>query len=91
MASAFDRWEKDPFFYAAEEVQESADRYQISLGIQFCSVPFLKKRDGLLWLFHFCRMESAYRRWMHEKEGAEVRRELHIALGTAKWQVSPDF
>lgn len=26
MASQFDRWEKDPFFSAAEEVQESADR-----------------------------------------------------------------
>ncbi|XP_020213767.1 uncharacterized protein LOC109797994 isoform X1 [Cajanus cajan] len=26
MASSFDRWEKDPFFNAAEEVQESADR-----------------------------------------------------------------
>jgi len=30
MASNFDRWEKDPFFNAAEEVQESADRYQFS-------------------------------------------------------------
>ncbi|KAF8023203.1 hypothetical protein BT93_F0647 [Corymbia citriodora subsp. variegata] len=28
MASSFDRWEKDPFFAAAEEVQESADRMQ---------------------------------------------------------------
>lgn len=28
MASQFDRWEKDPFFSAAEEVQESADRYK---------------------------------------------------------------
>lgn len=28
MASAFDRWEKDPFFSAAEEVQESADRME---------------------------------------------------------------
>ncbi|KAI4321064.1 hypothetical protein MLD38_034485 [Melastoma candidum] len=28
MASSFDRWEKDPFFSAAEEVQESADRMQ---------------------------------------------------------------
>lgn len=27
MTSDFDRWEKDPFFSAAEEVQESADRY----------------------------------------------------------------
>ncbi|CAI8610838.1 unnamed protein product [Vicia faba] len=28
MASNFDRWEKDPFFNAAEEVQESADRME---------------------------------------------------------------
>ncbi|WCJ35524.1 Syntaxin/t-SNARE family protein [Euphorbia peplus] len=28
MASIFDRWEKDPFFPAAEEVQESADRME---------------------------------------------------------------
>ncbi|XP_042495248.1 uncharacterized protein LOC122074474 isoform X2 [Macadamia integrifolia] len=28
MASDFDRWEKDPFFSAAEEVQESADRME---------------------------------------------------------------
>ncbi|KAF6165259.1 hypothetical protein GIB67_030441 [Kingdonia uniflora] len=28
MASNFDRWEKDPFFTAAEEVQESADRME---------------------------------------------------------------
>lgn len=28
MASHFDRWEKDPFFAAAEEVQESADRME---------------------------------------------------------------
>ncbi|KAI9098926.1 hypothetical protein K1719_024693 [Acacia pycnantha] len=26
MVSSFDRWEKDPFFTAAEEVQGSADR-----------------------------------------------------------------
>ncbi|XP_020593603.1 uncharacterized protein LOC110033829 [Phalaenopsis equestris] len=58
MASAFDQWEKDPFFYAAEEVQESADR-----------------------------LESVYRRWMHEKKGIELRREVHIALGTTKWQL----
>ncbi|CAA7393562.1 unnamed protein product [Spirodela intermedia] len=69
--STFDRWEKDPFFAVAEEVQESADR-----------------------------MESIYRRWMHEKKGhpklegeeeasgePELRRELHAALGTAKWQL----
>ncbi|KAG1368596.1 hypothetical protein COCNU_14G010640 [Cocos nucifera] len=28
MATCFDRWEKDPFFAAAEEVQESADRME---------------------------------------------------------------
>ncbi|XP_057721748.1 syntaxin-61-like [Arachis stenosperma] len=28
MTSNFDRWEKDPFFEAAEEVQESADRLE---------------------------------------------------------------
>ncbi|XP_010277123.1 PREDICTED: uncharacterized protein LOC104611658 isoform X2 [Nelumbo nucifera] len=65
MASNFDRWEKDPFFSAAEEVQESADR-----------------------------MESAYRTWIHETKEAsgmcdsdELRRDLHTALGTAKWQL----
>lgn len=29
MGSDFERWEKDPFFSAAEEVQESADRYRL--------------------------------------------------------------
>ncbi|ESW32888.1 hypothetical protein PHAVU_001G026000 [Phaseolus vulgaris] len=65
MASSFDRWEKDPFFNAAEEVQESADR-----------------------------MESTYRIWIHATKDAssmwnsdEVCRDLHIALGTAKWQL----
>lgn len=72
MATSFDRWEKDPFFLAAEEVQESADR-----------------------------MESVYRVWVQERSGgdseaasvtggptaAQLRRELHTALGTAKWQL----
>ncbi|KAF8717988.1 hypothetical protein HU200_025454 [Digitaria exilis] len=72
MATSFDRWEKDPFFLAAEEVQESADR-----------------------------MESVYRIWVQERSAgdseaagvnggptdAELRRELHTALGTAKWQL----
>ena len=31
MATCFERWEKDPFFPAAEEVQESCDRYHIVL------------------------------------------------------------
>ncbi|GAB4853573.1 hypothetical protein Ancab_017764 [Ancistrocladus abbreviatus] len=65
VANAFDLWQKDTFFSAAEEVQESADI-----------------------------LESAYRTWLREKkEGiapddlAELRRELQISLGTAKWQL----
>ncbi|CAL0323810.1 unnamed protein product [Lupinus luteus] len=65
MASSFDRWEKDPFFIAAEEIQESADR-----------------------------MESAYRTWIHATRDSscmwnsdELRRDLHTALGTTKWQL----
>ncbi|XP_057729036.1 uncharacterized protein LOC130944634 [Arachis stenosperma] len=65
MASTFNRWEKDPFFTAAEQVQESADR-----------------------------MESAYRAWIHAKKDAcsswnsdEICRDVHTALGTAKWQL----
>ncbi|KAE9609371.1 hypothetical protein Lalb_Chr08g0245491 [Lupinus albus] len=65
MASSFDRWEKDPFFNAAEEVQESSDR-----------------------------MESAYRTWIHAKKdplspwnNEELHRDVHTALGTAKWQL----
>ncbi|XP_061355679.1 uncharacterized protein LOC133300184 [Gastrolobium bilobum] len=65
MASSFDRWKKDPFFNAAEEVQESADR-----------------------------MESTYRTWIHATKDTsnmwnsdELRRDLHTALGTAKWQL----
>lgn len=41
MASSFDRWEKDPFFSAAEEVQESADRYQFFLLSSICFYFFL--------------------------------------------------
>ncbi|KAK9163732.1 hypothetical protein Syun_004634 [Stephania yunnanensis] len=65
MASNIDRWEKDPFFPAAEEVQDSADR-----------------------------MESAYRIWVQETKHAsgvcnqdELFRDVHTALGTAKWQL----
>jgi len=41
-------------------------------------------------------MESTYRIWLHATKDAsnmwnydEVCRDLHIALGTAKWQVIP--
>ncbi|KAH9322106.1 hypothetical protein KI387_016745, partial [Taxus chinensis] len=69
------RWEIDPFFTAAEDVQDSADR-----------------------------MESTYRTWLHDRFLVEAnptdmelansfefrRRELLIAIGTAKWQLE-DF
>jgi hypothetical protein len=42
MATSFDRWEKDPFFPAAEEVQESADRCAAS----FLFLPFLRCASG---------------------------------------------
>ncbi|XP_074591927.1 uncharacterized protein LOC141847750 [Curcuma longa] len=65
VGSSFDHWQKDVFFSAAEEVQESADA-----------------------------LESLYRIWMrYLKDGFpsgaedELHRELHIALGTAKWQL----
>nr|XP_043618494.1 uncharacterized protein LOC122590224 [Erigeron canadensis] len=64
MGSHFEQWEKDPFFTAAEEVQESADR-----------------------------MESSYRTLIHALKEPnlwkveELKRDLRIALGTAKWQL----
>ncbi|KAG8095921.1 hypothetical protein GUJ93_ZPchr0013g34266 [Zizania palustris] len=75
MATTFDRWEKDPFFPAAEEVQESADRMESVYRI------WVQDRIG-------------------DESGAaavaavggrlpvvELRRDLHTALGTAKWQL----
>ncbi|XP_042500830.1 uncharacterized protein LOC122078769 isoform X2 [Macadamia integrifolia] len=65
VASSFDLWQKDAFFSAAEEVQESTDI-----------------------------MESVYRTWLRERregtgpeDSEELRRELQITLGTAKWQL----
>ncbi|KAK1554195.1 hypothetical protein Q3G72_009140 [Acer saccharum] len=45
MATSFDRWEKDPFFSAAEEVQESADRME-SLYRTWIHV---KKDNSSMW------------------------------------------
>ncbi|XP_077238312.1 uncharacterized protein LOC143879691 isoform X2 [Tasmannia lanceolata] len=63
--NSFDRWTKDVFFSAAEEVQESADI-----------------------------LESVYRAWERERrdgfksdDSEELCRELHIAIGTTKWQL----
>ncbi|XP_011028949.1 PREDICTED: uncharacterized protein LOC105128816 isoform X1 [Populus euphratica] len=45
MASSFDRWEKDPFFSAAEEVQESADRMESTYRAWIHS----KKEESSMW------------------------------------------
>jgi hypothetical protein len=108
MATSFDRWEKDPFFLAAEEVQESADRYAlyrflfVLIDLRYVPVPALM--DLVFVGAHSRRMESVYKIWVQERSGAggpeaaaalrgevsavELRRELHTALGTAKWQVN---
>lgn len=79
MATSFDRWEKDPFFPAAEEVQESADRMesvyrrwlQERKEVGGGAVETAAERDGGGW----------------GRAAGDLRRELHTALGTAKWQV----
>ncbi|XP_015574551.1 uncharacterized protein LOC8288516 [Ricinus communis] len=45
MASSFDRWEKDPFFSAAEEVQESANRMESAYRTWMHS----KKQESSMW------------------------------------------
>ncbi|KAK1268443.1 hypothetical protein QJS04_geneDACA006332 [Acorus gramineus] len=71
MASIFDLWEKDPFFAAAEEVQESSDRSP-SLFEQ-CRMESVYRK----WNHERKNQSNSY----------EIRRELQTALGTAKWQV----
>ncbi|KAI4963580.1 hypothetical protein ZWY2020_011344 [Hordeum vulgare] len=81
MATSFDRWEKDPFFLAAEEVP-----------FRFLRISSCVPR----------RMESVYKIWVQERSGGdsalagevgavELRRELHTALSTAKWQWRDDL
>ncbi|XP_078430329.1 syntaxin/t-SNARE family protein isoform X2 [Wolffia australiana] len=69
--STFDRWEKDPLFSAAEEVQESTDRME-SIYRRWIRE---KKRH----------MNSEEKNEAFEEP--ELRRELQAALGTAKWQL----
>nr|AAK91319.1 Unknown protein [Oryza sativa Japonica Group] len=79
MATSFDRWEKDPFFPAAEEVQESADRMesvyrrwlQERKEVGGGAVETAAERGGGGW----------------GRAAGDLRRELHTALGTAKWQM----
>ncbi|XP_040378009.1 uncharacterized protein LOC102722662 isoform X1 [Oryza brachyantha] len=75
MATSFDRWEKDPFFPAAEEVQQSADRMESVYRI------WVQGRSG---------GDSEAAAAVGGGGGlpaGELRRELHTALGTAKWQL----
>ncbi|KQK23014.1 uncharacterized protein LOC100821245 [Brachypodium distachyon] len=72
MATSFDRWEKDPFFTAAEEVQESADRMESVYKI------WVQERSG---------GDPQAAAVGGEIADVELRRELRTALGTAKWQL----
>uniref|UniRef100_A0A0E0M6P4 Syntaxin 6/10/61 N-terminal domain-containing protein n=1 Tax=Oryza punctata TaxID=4537 RepID=A0A0E0M6P4_ORYPU len=76
MATSFDRWEKDPFFPAAEEVQESADRME---SVYRRWLQERKEAGG-------GAVEAAERGGWGRAAG-DLRRELHTALGTAKWQL----
>ncbi|XP_022772906.1 uncharacterized protein LOC111315456 [Durio zibethinus] len=53
MASSFDRWEKDPFFSVAEEVQESADRMESTYRTWIDA----KKPDSSSWNFEELRRD----------------------------------
>ncbi|WOL05133.1 hypothetical protein Cni_G13856 [Canna indica] len=72
MATCFDRWEKDPFFSAAEEVQESADRLQS-----------VYRR----WTRSTKETSVSNPVGNAEESSGELHRELQTALGTAKWQL----
>ena len=50
--STFERWEKDPLFSAAEEVQESADRFGDSF--QSISANFLSSSGIFVVCFCVC-------------------------------------
>lgn len=55
MATSFDRWEKDPFFAAAEEVQESSDRLRFDLfSVSFSLFFSLVEKLGIIFSFLFC-------------------------------------
>uniref|UniRef100_A0A0D9XIR6 Syntaxin 6/10/61 N-terminal domain-containing protein n=1 Tax=Leersia perrieri TaxID=77586 RepID=A0A0D9XIR6_9ORYZ len=90
MATSFDRWEKDPFFPAAEEVQESADRIEGLVVLVCARMESVYRRclqetkvggggGGVV------EMAAAGGGW--GRVAGDLRRELHTALGTAKWQL----
>ncbi|GAV84522.1 Syntaxin-6_N domain-containing protein [Cephalotus follicularis] len=73
MASSFDRWEKDPFFSAAEEVQESADRMESTYRTWIHS----KKDASSMWNFEELgrdlRTALGTTKWQLEEFGKAVR------------------
>ncbi|XP_006662277.1 uncharacterized protein LOC102706505 [Oryza brachyantha] len=79
MATSFDRWEKDPFFPAAEEVQESADRMESVYR------RWLQERKVGGGGVEAAAASAAGGGWW--RAAGDLRRELHTALGTAKWQL----
>eukprot|EP01018_Ginkgo_biloba_P013195 Gb_12996 [translate_table: standard] len=75
MTSDFYRWEVDPFFSAAEDVQDSADRMESVYRT---------------WLHHQTLAEADPTDMELTSSIEFRRRELLTALGTAKWQLE-DF
>lgn len=73
MTANFDRWEADPFFSAAEDVQDSADRLE-SAYRSWVSARSVTDSDSS------CSEGLA-------NSVDILRRELQTALGTAKWQL----
>eukprot|EP00252_Welwitschia_mirabilis_P018024 TRINITY_DN40186_c0_g1_i1.p1 TRINITY_DN40186_c0_g1~~TRINITY_DN40186_c0_g1_i1.p1 ORF type:complete len:355 (+),score=54.01 TRINITY_DN40186_c0_g1_i1:368-1432(+) len=73
MTTNFDRWESDPFFSAAEEVQDSADRLESAYRNWLAAQDTRASKNA--------PFEAA------EESSEIVRRELQTALGTAKWQL----
>ncbi|KAH9297671.1 hypothetical protein KI387_029353 [Taxus chinensis] len=74
MTANFDRWEADPFFSAAEDVQDSADRLESVYRH---------------WV-HAQAVAGSDQNASSEEGGDSdvvLRRELQTALGTAKWQL----
>lgn len=74
MTANFDRWEADPFFSAAEDVQDSADRLE-SVYRRWVHAQTVAELD----------QDASSERG--EDSVDFLRRELQTALGTAKWQL----
>ncbi|XP_057532603.1 uncharacterized protein LOC130810522 isoform X1 [Amaranthus tricolor] len=67
MAMHFDRWEKDPFFSAAEEVQESADRMESSYRTWIHAVKDTSYRWNLEELQRDLRAALGTAKWQLEE------------------------